>query len=315
MLTTVLEFAWNVQRDNIFYYIPIILLIITTAVGTVLCAKFGKKFTRILVLTFLWANFALHFLKAFTPRFLKYMPDKLYELSFPNVCAIVIVLAPFIFYVGNNYWKDYLYYGGVVAGFLAMVVFPTTLVEPGSKVSFADAEYTIECARYYFCHAVLVFTPIWMLAGKVHTLNWHRMWAIPLIFTLLVFITAAQGAFFGMVIKHPWFPHTWEDLLNRYSPLNGGANQSMAFGPGPDKDPALSFLYPYLIPYLQTYHNDKGQLLFTPVVWVTPGLYLVVAILGIPLSLPFDYRRIGGDFARFGRFVKRLFTRKQKPAA
>ncbi|MCR5348108.1 MAG: hypothetical protein K6E59_00640 [Bacilli bacterium] len=313
-MPVVLDFALNVQYGNFFYFLPLVLTVLFTVIGSILCVKLGQKFTKILVSVTLWISFAIHFLMVFTPYYWQGVPDSAVVIALPNVCAVYVVIAPFVFHFGNAYWKDYLYYGGVLAGLLAMVVFPTPIVSAESTKTFADTTYLIETIRYYLVHALIVFAPVWMLVGKVHTLNYRRLWAVPLMFTALLTVTVLNGMFFGMVVKHPWFPHEFigpDGLFNRYGPHNGTANQSMAYGPGPDKDAALSWLYPYTIPYLQTYYYGD-QLLFVPVIWVMPYLYLGVALMGIPLALPFDYRRIGGDFASFGRKVGSLFRKKEK---
>lgn len=302
----------RVSDGNIFYFIPPVLLFFSI-VGVVLLSKrFGKKFAYPFATVLVWANFALHFLKIFMPYYQTDYPNSLWHIGVPNVCAVYIVFAPFLFHFGNKYLKDYLFYLGVVPGIGAFLIFvsPTTLL--GARGSFDNPMYLIETTRYYTCHALMVLSAIAMCSGKIHELNYHRLWAIPLWFAVALGLTFAQGVLLGPILKHPWFPHEWwgpDSIFNRFG-ATGCMNQSFALGPDAGKDAYFTWLYPYLIPYLMKY-EAWGHTQFVPVIWSIPLMYIVTAIFGIPVSAPYDHARIKKDFGALGHAFGRLFHRKK----
>ena len=290
--------AFGVHFGNFFYFLAIFSLFFGTAALLFLCRRFGKAFAKKLLLIILWANFALHFLKQFLPAYIAKWPWGLADSAFPNLCAVLIFIAPFIFMFGNVYLKDYLFYIGSISALLVYFVPTGAMRYETYPLGFADPEYFAETMRFYICHFPLVACSLIMVDQGFHTLDYHRLWAVPIMFCAILTLVALNAFFFGPILKLQNYPHDIfgpDGLLNRFSEHQEVANQSMAFGPQPNVDKALSWAYPFMIPGLQYFYVD-GERIFTPVIWLLPYLYFGTALIGPLLALPFEHRHMALDW-------------------
>ena len=298
-----------VRIGNLPYFLFILFLFGVTALSSYLCNKLGKQFAFRYLSIILWANFGLHFLKQLLPHFLAQFPYGLADSAFPNLCAVLIVLAPFIFHFGNDYLKDYFYYIGFISGVLVYLV-PTGAM----RTDLAQGDYYFETFRFYFCHWPLVVGSLLMVSQGFHKLDWKRLWAIPLMFCAILAIIAIDQIFFGPVMKLPGYPYEWvgeHGVLNRMNVSSAYSNQSMQFGPQPGVDGILGWLYPALIPGLMTYYVG-GEIYFTPVIWIMPFIYIGAAILGPLLTLPFERKAMRADILGLRQKMKmRAFHRRE----
>lgn len=292
-----------VTFGNFWYFFFVFLLIGLTALATFLSHKLGKKFAYWFIAVFLWTNFALHFLKQLLPIYWNQWPYSISDSFFPNLCATLIMFAPFIFHWGNPYFKDYFYYIGIISGFAAFL----NPVAP-LRTDIQGVEYALETARYYFCHTPLVVCGFLMVEQGFHKLNWKRWWAIPLMFGGVLAIVSLHEMIFGPILKFPGHPSEWfgqNGLLGRVY-----ANQSMQFGPFASYDKTLGWLYGMLLPGLMVFHVD-GVLYFTPVIWLIPLVYVATIIILPLMALPFEKKQMRIDVKAFWQkaHLRRLHRR------
>ena len=276
-----------------FWYFFFLIVLWGLAIGLVLlCRKKGNEFAHKTILVLLWANFALHFVKQVLPTFITWLPQGLCDSLFPNLCAWLIFFGPFIYLFGNKHLKDYLFYIGLISG-TAVYFLPTGAV----RHDLPALEYASETARFYLCHFPLITVPLIMVGQRLHRLDWKRLWSIPLIFGVALLCISFHSILFGPILKFDKFPHEWfgeDGVFNRMALNAKIANQSMQFGPQPASDHVLSWLYPYLIPGLMTFHYE-GQLYFTPVIWILPFIALGTAIVGPLMALPTEHKAMRMD--------------------
>ncbi|MCR5349185.1 MAG: hypothetical protein K6E59_06245 [Bacilli bacterium] len=287
-----------VQIGNFFYFLFIFLLIGLVVGSILLCRKLGKKFSHRFISIILWANFALHILKQFLPLSIAHWPTGWTDSAFPNLCATLIVVSPFIFHWGNKYMKDYMYYMGVISGILVYLV-PTGAM----RSDITGLDYAFETARFYFCHWPMVVCGILMVEQGFHKLDWKRLWAIPFLYCAVLAIISLDQILFGPILKVPGYPTEWlgeNGVLYRANFASVWTNQSMQFGPQPGVDAILGWAYPYLIPGLMTFQVD-GVLYFTPVIWIFPFIAIGTALLGPLMALPFEHRQMGIDLVALGQ--------------
>lgn len=297
-----------VRIGNFYYFLFIFLLLGITALSIWLCHRFGKKFAYVYISAILWTNFALHFLKQFLPLSISRWPIGLTDSAFPNLCATLIVISPFVFHWGNKYFKDYMYYIGVISG-VAVYLFPTGAM----RADLSAVDYAFETARFYLCHWPLVVCGILMVEQGFHKLDWKRLWCIPVIFCGVLALISLDQILFGPILKVPGYPTEWlgtNGLLYRKGEAAVWTNQSMQFGPQEVVDPILGWAFPYLIPGLMTFTVD-GILYFTPVIWIFPFIALGTLIVGPLMTLPFEKRQMTLDVAALSqrRKMKRLLSR------
>lgn len=280
----------TIQIGNFGYFLFLFLLGTLVYVSRQLCSHFGKGFSNRLILTLLWGNFALHFLKQLSPFYMLDFPFSLTRSSLENYCAVLIVASPFIYQFGNDYLKDYLYYIGVISGVI-VYLFPTAAL----GADLRDPAVFFDVMRFYLCHAPLVICGFLMVDQGFHRLDYHRLWAIPFLFVAVNFMVFVNAVFMGPVLHFPGWPITWSGISNR----DGFVNQSMTFGPPPAFDAIfISWLYPILPPGLCTYYVD-GVIHFTPAVWQFLPVGFATLVLGPLLALPYEKRHMKMDFLAF----------------
>ena len=292
----------GVAFGNTLYFLFILLLIALVFGTRSLCRRFGKEFTRNLLLILYWSNFALHFLKQFNPYYISRLPNSLGSSSLENFCAILIVISPFVFVFGNDYLKDYLFYVGIVSGIMVYLV-PTGALGR----DLGDLDSLLEVLRFYGCHAPLVIGGYLMVEEGLHRLDYHRLWAIPLMFTAVNGVVFLNGVFLGFVLHFPGWPSTWEQFSDR----DCFVNQSFTFGPMRQFDGTLGWVYKLMIPGLQTYHNSNGELCFVPVIYMLIPLYIATALFGPWLCYKYEKRHYRMDFEEW---KQRLKMRRYKSA-
>lgn len=282
----------RVEAGNFFYFLPIFWLIGFTMFSLWLCQRKGKKFAKKYILAILWTNFALHFIKQIFPVNQSLWPYGLTDSLWPNLCAVFVFFAPFVFLSNNKYLKDYMYYLGIVSA-VAVYIYPNAAL---SK-QYDGAMYVIEVIRFYFCHFPLLTCSVLMVAMGFHKLDWKRLWAIPLVYGGVLALVSFQQLLFGPILHVDGFAQQWigpDGALNRLGEHHIISNQSMQFGPQPVVDKIMGWLYPYWFPYVFTFTVDD-VLYFTPILWIMPFLYLATYIVGPLLALPFEHRQMRLD--------------------
>ncbi len=259
----------------------------------------GKDFAKKLILALMWGNFAVHFLRQFTPYYFERWPFALYLSSALNLCAVLVLAAPFLFMFGNALLKEYLVIMSILGGAIALL-FPTTPVELGARVG--DFWTFLEMVRYCLCHYILIVTAMLMLYFGFHKLNYRRLPMEGVLFLgALTIIFLNKFAMWGLLKPDPaymFFDSEFE-------------NPSYVFGiPNRLADnPILALILQVFVwPFLR-YTLPNGATAYLPVVWIVPLLYLLLLpALFLVLYLPLDFKRIRSDCA----FLIRKINGKKK---
>lgn len=276
----------EVRYGNFLYFFFLALLFAMTYFSEILCRRMGKEFAYKFILTILWTNFALHYVKQLNPSYLADFPYALKRSTPENLCALLITLAPFIFMWGGNWTKDYMFFMGIISG-LATYLNPSGAL----NVPLDNANTILEVLRFYLCHAPLVICSLLMVTQGFHKPNYHRIWALPITFLgfeTIIFLNELALKFSGLV------PMDWVDLWSR-----NYRNGAMVFGPFPGMDKALSWLYPILVPSFLRYTSEVGVTNFIPVLWLILPVYLVAVPLIFLFYIPFEHHHMGCDFLMF----------------
>lgn len=252
----------------------------------ILSRRMGPAFTRKFILTILWTNFALHFLKQLNPSYLADFPYSLKRSTPENLCALLIMVSPFIFMWGPAWSKDYMFFIGIISG-IGVYLNPTGAL----NIPLEDANNLLEALRFYLCHAPLVVCSVLMVSSGFHQLNYHRIWAIAatfMAFQTLLFLNELFLKLSGFIDMD------WVSFFSR-NVRNGG----LTFGPYPMMDSFLGGLYKVLIPPFFMFTGENGALTFVPVLWMLGP----IIVIGIPLMflcyLPFEHRHMYLDYLTF----------------
>ena len=292
----------GVSMFNFYYFLFLFLLLTTFFISVAVAHRMGKGWTWRFLLIMSWSNFILHFVKQLAPSYMRLWPSVLVKSTAQNLCALLIMASPFIILWGGKWLKDYMYYVGILSALMATLVPTGPLAEDMTTI-----DGFLETMRYYICHVPLLIQGFLLVDMGFHKLDHRRLWAIPIMFM------AAEGIIFLDTTLMNYLCHNfpWEAWLDR---ANGWMNAGFALGPSPSFDKALSWIYPYLVPYLQTYRNAQGELLFTPILYLSIPLYIATAIFGPLMCYPFSKNdmRMDAEMHRQLRAMKKEEKKKGK---
>ena len=222
-----MELIRVIMGKSLFYYVYILLCI-----GLFLGLYFGfrkkdKKTQNMVLMIFLWGNFALHFIKLGFPNYVaKGFPEVLRKSSFENICAVSTLIFPFIYMSKRTKaLKDYMFYLGAISGIAGCVApFPvsTEVWNGAAGLPF----YHPDTIRYYLCHAGIWIVPILMVLFGLHKLDYRRIWKVICIYFAVLGVIIVNEL---ILIRIGWvdMPLTMEDFLRNAS----GRDLGYALGP------------------------------------------------------------------------------------
>ena len=173
-----------VKLANFWYFFFMIFAVGVTVGLYFLLRKRSLKTKKIVIASVLFFNLALHFIKILFPPYSNNLQFGLENLWFINICAVSVLTFPFIFISKSNTAKDWMFYIGVISGFLALV-YPTEAL--GKSV------LTLDLWRFYICHIIIIIIPLLTVLLGVHKLSYKNIWKMPFCMILvMLFIMCNQ---------------------------------------------------------------------------------------------------------------------------
>lgn len=276
-----------------FWYFFFIILATGFIVGMYYLLR-GKsmKCKKIVLASLLIFNLALHYIRLFFAPYAGNTAKILENAWFINICAVSVLTFPFIFFSRSDVAKDWMFYIGVISGFLALV-YPTEAINKSVA--------TFDLWRFYSCHTVIIAGPLLMVLLKVHTLNYRNIWKMPFcMMAVLLFIICNQvlQSELGIIGMRG------DDIL---APGCGYRNTSLIWGP----TDAVSVLFTWLTPrFMQTipFGAYAGQAKYWPFFYLVPGCIVYFLIIPLLLCLPWELKHIRADL----RAVKDKYQTKKQ---
>ena len=104
-----------------------------------------------------------------------------------NMCALLILLSPLVYFSRSAFWKDFTFLTGAVAGLMAIAV-PVWYI--GKDVSELGFSYL----RFYLCHILLFLSSALTLALGHHRPSYRRCPKIGAAFLLALLIILCNDA-------------------------------------------------------------------------------------------------------------------------
>lgn len=269
----------NVKIGNIWYFFFIILTAGITVGLYFLLKKRSLKTKKIVLFSILMFNLVLHFLKAFIPPYSLDPNRAARDLWFINICAVSVASFPFIFICKSKTAKDFMFYLGLISGFLALA-YPTEAL---------GNVYVLDTLRFYLCHMIIFIVPLLMILLKVHTLDYRRIWRIPFCM-MLVFL----GIICNQVLQSElgFVGLRGDDMLGI-----GYKNSSLIWGPGSEAD-GLAKIFSWLTPKFMTkvpFGAYAGQTKYWPFFWILPATFFYFWIIPFFLCLPWEFKHFKND--------------------
>ena len=288
----------NIQLFNGWYFLFLIISIsIFLGLYFILRHKSSKtiKITLFSILTF---ALLLHFLKLLIPPYSTNKSILLRDSWFINICAAHIALFPFFFLSKNKRIKDYMVYLGLISGIIS-ILYP---VEPIQKTN--QSQEWLDIIRFYIHHNILWQVPLLMILTKIHTLNYKRVWSVPIIFmSVLLFIMINQvlQSELGFVSLRG------NDILDI-----GYKNTSFIWGPGEDD---LAKIFRWLCPsFFKTIPVGEfaGKTKYWPWFWLIVPAFVYFIPLSFLISLIFDFKNFKSDLISLKTKFKTLVKNQKE---
>ena len=266
------------------WYFFWLLLCSGMTVGLYFLLRRRSSFTQKAVLfSFLAIGLLLHFLKVYIPPYSVDEARMLRDSWFVNICAANIALFPFLFFSKNDRIKDYMFYIGVLSGFIALF-YPQ---EPLAKSNQLGEQ--LDIIRFYYHHWMVLAVPLLMVLLGHHKLSYKRVLSAPtgllllMLFIMLNQIFQSELGFVPLRDQNDFFGI-------------GYKNSSYIWGPGTN-DAIGDFLAIFTPKFFRTIPVGEfaGQTKYWPWFWLIVPVYVLVTPLSILIALVFDHKSLAAD--------------------
>lgn len=281
----------TVEFFNLPYFIFLFSgLGITVALHFLLRNK-SEKTKKIVVFSLLLLNFALHFFKLFFPPYNESLERGLRDVFAVNICAVSVIVFPFIFLSKSKDAKDFMFYLGVLSGFLALVI-PTEAL--GEQV------WQFDLFRFYIAHAIIMIAPLLMVSLKVHKLNYRKIWKMPLymiVYFMFIMVNQVIQSELGIVsIRNGNF-------------LDINFRNPSFFWKKPDNELAILFdiFTPNAFKYVPV-GEFAGEAKYWPLIWITPAIAFYFIVFPLLLSAPWEGKKMWADLKWLASKVAAFFV-------
>jgi len=267
-----------VKLFNVFYFIPILFTILFVIISYFVLRNKSLKVKRIFIFILLISNLLLHFLKFLFPPYSLSESRYFRDVFFINICAVSVLIFPFIFMSKNKNLKDFMFYQGIITGSIALL-YPTEALNNGTT-------YIIDTIRFYYCHIVILVGPLLMVLLKVHTIDYKRIWKMPLyMMCVLIFVIVNQV----LQSELGFIPLRGDDMFDI-----GWKNSSLIWGPTDDVAKLFTWLTPDFMKTIP-FGKYEGESKYWPFFYLMPGCILYYLILPFIISIPFEHKRMKED--------------------
>ena len=267
-----------VEYFNFYYF-----FYIAFALGLLLGLYFflrnkSKKTSTIVLFAVLLSGFVLHFVKLAFEPYSGWMPVAIITITPENICAVSILVFPWLFLFGKKILKDYMFYMGVISGLGATLI-------PIDAIGYHAFEF--ETMRYYFCHTIIWVIPLLMVLLKLHTLDYKRIIKVPfLAYFVLCIILVNEVILIGAGFVH--ISHLFSNEMR---------NSALIFGPLADVEFVGKLFAPLIPEIFKTVPIgvNAGAVFYWPIIWLVIPFFIYFCLIAIFLALPFEYKNIKKD--------------------
>lgn len=264
----------TVQLFNWFYFMYIVLGAGIIVGLYFLLRKKSEKTKTLVIGGILIFNLVLHFLKLTFPPY-STDPDKaMSQIWFINICGISVLAFPFFFFSKNKTLKDFMFYLGVISGFLALV-YPTEAID--------KAPFALDTIRFYITHLIIFMAPLLMMMLKLHAVSYRRIWAMPLLvcaYLLFILVQNVLQSELGIISLRngDFFNPNYHNPSLIWGPTDGVAVVFKIFTP--------SFMK--TVPY----GPYAGEAKYWPFFWLVPGAFVYFWTLPLISILIIKHSRV-----------------------
>lgn len=300
----------TIKFFGIGYFLPLVIGVLLFFGLYYLLKNKSQKYQYYFLFGLLVFNLALHFLKLTFPPYSDNHIFRNRNIWFINICAVNILIFPFIYLFKNKALKDYMFYLGIFGGSIALI-YPVEALADGGKNLFS-----LDIIRFYIAHYIVAFVPLLMVLLKLHTISYLRVIAVPFVLTAVLAIIMVQNVIQAEMGYLPYYginehakvedDNTRSDVLYTEEELFyliKYPNFSLPWGP--KGVPVLGDLFKIWTPkFLKTVPNtafsgDYAQTeKYTPLLWAVPAIFIYFTVLPFGFSLIWEYDHVKADLTR-----------------
>lgn len=274
-----------IKLFNVWYFVTLIITALIVIGLYFLLRKKSSKTIKIVISCLLFFNLAVHFTKFFIEPYSSNPEILARDIWFINICGISVLTFPFIYLSKSDTAKDFMFYLGVISGFLALI-YPTEAL---------NKTISLDVIRFYICHIIIFVAPLLMVLTKNHKLNYKRVWKMPFcmlcVLLLIVVMQIIQSELGYVALRNNNF------LDPNYR------NNSLIWGPTDDIAILFSWATPEFMKVVP-FGEYVGQTKYWPVLWLCPSMFIYFWVLPFILCLPWEARHIKKDFADLKNRIK-----------
>ncbi len=240
----------------------------------------------------------LHFLKVYIPPYSLDEVCKLRNIWFVNICGANIALFPFFYLSKSKHLKDYMFYIGVISGFIALL-YPIEPIEKADQLA-----ETLDIIRFYYHHWMLLAVPLLMVLLGQHKLSYKRIFSAPVGLLLLMLFIMLNQIFQSEL--------GYISLRNNDFYHINYKNTSYIWGP--DENNAIGTFLSWFCPsFFKTVPAGQyaGTTKYWPWFWMICPVFILVTPLAFGLSMIFDRHAFCEDVKLLFARVRLLFSPKR----
>jgi len=264
-----------------FYYFLYIAFALGLLVGLYLLLRNkSAKTSNTVLLCLLLSNFILHFLKLAFYNYQQWMPWAIRTITPENICAVNVLVFPWLFLSKKDILKDYMFYIGTMSA--GATFLPIDVIGHGA--------FELETMRFYYSHILIWVIPLLMVMLKLHTIDYKRIIKVPFFFYFILCIILVNE----VILTGAGFLHI--DYLYSYEIRNA----ALIFGPLAELE-FLGILLTSLTPELfltVPIGANAGATYYWPIIWLMLPFFIYFCILAVLLSLPFEYNNMKKDMLK-----------------
>ena len=270
---------------SLFHIGSVVFILILSIAVLFILKKFNERTQRTILLIFMILNTLQHFLKPLI--YPQYWGSGFSSLSTAyNMCAVLIILSPFVFVSNNRFLKNFVLFIGSVAGLGAIAIPVWYLGKPVSELGW-------DYIRFYICHGLLFISSFLPLVLRLHSAKYYEFWQIGLGFLMALCIILINDVIFMSVGLFPGADpeNLYQSLVHTNPCLMMGPKESMSW---------LTDIIKYFSPSLFMGNNASGN--YAPILWYAIPLYLGISIISFVVFSLVDWKNFSKD-------IKKLFSK------